>query len=377
MLAIVFALLFPSPVTALSCPYECEVINWLNSQEVSWRQVSFSPPLRHHKETHVSPRPVLELTTPFDRPPVLLHLLPSPTCLKKCVSPMLTKQMTDSSSLPIIHLHQDEWRDKQDIVCNRLLMRLGRTKSRIFARKTTVKRINGDVARNFLQEHHLWSATKAKHNYGLFDSKNELVAVATFSKGRTILRSGNLHQSYELLRFCSMKNGTIVGGITKLVKALVREQNPDDIVTVVDRDWGTGSGWHALGFETVHIMSPLAMVVGDGVRRHLVGAGIQTDNSKSKTKGRLGVPANVLEELSSIKDSGKALTCLAGHGYHPIYDAGVERLIMVVPKDDRVERPAVQLWKQSMPTYATSYYSNNSGIAALLDFIKQKECQAI
>ena len=129
------------------------------------------------------PRTLLELTTPVDRPPVLLHLLPSPSCSKECVSPILTKQMTDSFSLPIIHLHQDVWRAKQDIVCNRLLMRLGRTNSRIFARKTTVKRINGDVARCFLQEHHLWSATKAKHNYGLFDSvTNELVAVATFSK---------------------------------------------------------------------------------------------------------------------------------------------------------------------------------------------------
>ena len=92
-----------------------------------------------------------------------------------------------------------------------------------------------------------------------------------------------------------------------------------------------------------------------------------------KTKGRLGVPANVLGELSSIEDSTEAFTCLAGHGYHPIYDAGVERLMMVVPKDDRVERSAVQLWKQSVPTYATSYYSNNSGISALLDYIEQKD----
>ena len=52
MLAIVFALLFLSPVQGLSCPYECEVINWLNSQDISWRQVSFSPPRRHYEETH-------------------------------------------------------------------------------------------------------------------------------------------------------------------------------------------------------------------------------------------------------------------------------------------------------------------------------------
>jgi hypothetical protein len=372
MLAIIFVLLFLHSVTAFSCPFECEVTNWLDSQDISWRQVSFSTARRHEEETHLPPRPFLELTTPLDRPPVLLHLLPSPTCSRECVSPILTKQLTDSFSLPIIHLHQDEWRAKHDIVCNRLLMRLGRTNSRIYARKTTVRRINGDVARGFLQEHHLWSATKGKHNYGLSDSDNELVAVATFSKARAVLRGGTPHISHELLRFCTKQDGTVVGGITKLVKAFVREQKPDDIVTVVDRDWGTGTGWHALGFETVHVMSPLVMVVNDGARRHLVGAGIQNDK-KSKTSGRLGLPANVVEELSSIADSKEALKCLADHGYNPVYDAGVERLMMIVPKNGRNERSAVELWRHSVPTYATSYYSNNSGIAALLDYIEQQD----
>lgn len=383
MLTIVLVLLFVPNVISLSCPYECEVTDFFNSERVSWRKkATFSWP-RHETAANMPPsRELLELTTPSsDRPPVLLHLLTSPTCSEECVSPILTKKMTDSSALPIIHLHQDVWRAKRNIVCNRLLMRLGRTNSRIFARKTTAKRINTDVARSFLEEHHLWSATKAKHNYGLFDGEKELVAVATFSKGRTVLRGGVPHQSHELLRFCSKQDGTVVGGITKLIKAFVREQKPDDIVTVVDRDWGPGSGWHALGFEAVHAMPPLVMAVKDGERRHLVGAGIQKYSDTKKTSaGRLGLTADVLGELASIDDVSKARNCLARHGFYPVYDTGVERLMMVVPDSDAAsvkegdcDRSSVELWKHSVPTYAASYYSNNSGIAALLGDIEQMD----
>ena len=162
----------------------------------------------------------------------------------------------------------------------------------------------------------------------------------------------------------------IIGGITKLIKAFAREHTPDDIVTVVDRDWGPGNGWNGIGFETVAIMPPLVMVIQkkDGLRRYLVGAGLSTDSSNKNA--RLGLEPHLLEQLDSTRegDHKRATDCLAKNGYHTVHDTGVERLLLVIesPADDGVPTSATQLWKESVPTYASQYYSNNIGIASLL-----------
>jgi hypothetical protein len=264
--------------------------------------------------------------------------------------------------------------------------------NRIFARKTKVRRITSSVAMTFLEQHHLWGATKAKHNYGLFVSTTdrnesndlkgeELVAVATFSSKRKILRLGKPHRSHELLRFCSKRDSNVVGGISKLINAFVAEKGPDDIVTVVDRDWGDGSGWHSLGFQSVATMDPIVMAVcpsnsRHSKRRHLVGAGIKNsngDNSTAKKNDRIGLSTDILQELDSFDSVDDILSTLAKHKHFPVYDTGVERLMKVISYDnpdgnklETIEPTIVELWQNSEPTYATEYYSPNLGIATLL-----------
>ena len=383
---------------------------------------------------------------------VALHLIPTPTRLEECLPPKFQKDLTDyfnreeeddrssSSSFStkkkyskVVHLHQDIWNHKREIVRHRLMAQLGlgvhvvattaeqQNKNngraimrRIFARKTKARRINASVAMEFLDMHHLWGATKAKHNYGLFvatlandnggkggknkndsnDVNEELVAVATFSSRRKIIRSGKPHRSHELLRFCSRRDSNVVGGISKLIKAFVREKTPDDIVTVVDRDWGDGSGWYSLGFHSVATMDPMVMAVcplnGDDVseypqRRHLVGAGIQSatnanasdnnlgnNNTTVINKDRLGLSIDVLQELDSLHSVEDVLRTLSDHGYFPVYDTGVQRLMKVIHYDRDGNEPNItktttaELWQNSKPTYAKEYYSPNLGISVLL-----------
>eukprot|EP00536_Pseudo-nitzschia_multiseries_P002750 jgi/Psemu1/184276/e_gw1.38.142.1 len=366
---------------------------------------------------------------------IALHLIPTPTQLEECLPPKFQKDVTDyfnrekdaihirnsgtrisqnERSNPryakVIHLHQDIWNSKREIVRHRLMAQLGNndtgrsaTTRRIFARKTVVRRISASVAMEFLDDHHLWGATKAKHNYGLFVRKSkdatvdvdvdvdesELVAVATFSTRRKIVRSGKAHRSHELLRFCSRKDSNVVGGISKLIKAFVTEKIPDDIVTVVDRDWGDGSGWYPLGFHSVATMDPIVMAVQpfnkgesqSASRRHLVGAGIKiadtsTGNSTSSlnNKDRVGLSADVLQELDALDSTEDILGALSNHGFFPVYDTGVERLMKVISYDrnakehepETTRQSVVELWKNSQPTYAKEYYSPNLGIAALL-----------
>ena len=360
-------LLLSSPTSnGSTSPYFREVTEWLNQQKMTWNEI-------HQTDFQTSNR-ILSLGASK----IALHLLPIPTKQSECVSPTLTKQMTDASIAgqlswaphTIIHLHQDVWLDKLEIVQCRLLAKLGRTPHRIFARKTIAKRINSVTAMAFLQQHHLWGPTKAKYYYGLFAiTTQEQVAVATFSARRNILRNGVPHKSHELVRYCAKRDGTVVGGISKLLQAFIVDQQPDDIVTLVDRDWGPGSGWHPLGFQTVQIMHPLVMLTSpkDGLRRHIVGAGIQEG---SKT-GRLGIPESIMEELDKLQCPHEAFQQLVSQEMYPVHDTGVERLMMLVNTSTRDSTK--ELWKTSVPTYSQTYYSGNSGVAALLKQAEQ-EC---
>jgi hypothetical protein len=180
-------------------------------------------------------------------------------------------------NLKLIHIWDDLWQSKQSIVKSRILSFLSKSKT-IPARLTQVRRIDKEIADNFLIENHLQSTVGAKLKYGLFlpqryfrvinqnylithsliHSLEILVAVATFSNAKKILREGTEFRSYEMIRFANLKEITVVGGLNKLLKNFVKEQNPDDIMTYADGDWSDGSNYEKIGFERIEQTAPLA-----------------------------------------------------------------------------------------------------------------------
>jgi hypothetical protein len=281
---------------------------------------------------------------------------------------------------------------------------------RIYARQTIAKRIDRITARHFLLQHHLWGTTHSKYSYGLYDKttrnlgnnnhtdtdtnmvQGQLVAVATFSSRRNVRRGQGqeqrIYHSYELIRTCSCSDTSIVGGISKLISAFIQDKSTpekpvDDIVTVIDRDWGIGqSNWYTLGFSTVATMLPIPMVIAsmDGTRRHLIGAGMQSEDhpyiALPKVDAQLirfGLPTHVLSELENITSYYEAIQCLHRHGYYLIYDAGVERLVRLVSNPEEVNKEKIQsIWNSSSPQYATKHYSNVSGIDAIIKHVAKQ-----
>ena len=74
----------------------------------------------------------------------------------------------------LIHIFEDEWIDKQDIVKSIIKNKLGLVDNKIYARKCEVKDVSQEIAYNFLFEHHLQTPIYSKYNYGLYYN-NELV----------------------------------------------------------------------------------------------------------------------------------------------------------------------------------------------------------
>ena len=345
-----------------------------------------------------------------------------------------------SSPTSIVHLHRDVWLRSRSIVESRLRGKCGMHRRRYYARKTAVRKISKSEYVPFLTEHHLWGATGAKFAYGLFAKDGgagpvDLVAVASFSSGRTISRADRPFRSFELLRFCTAKDSTVVGGLTKLLSAFVRDVTAGrgegdgsagvDVVTSIDRDFGRGDAWP--NFVSVEVMDPVPMFVGDvdGARRHAVGAGLtpleQPRRRRRRTTGdekdddddddddndddnddddrskmisspwvlRAGLPNSLLCELDEgwgdDRDDREddPWRTAARHGFHPVFDAGVERLISVVADggggdededgDDgrtKIGPCPVELWDASTPRYAKEHYSSNAGVRAMLQCIR-------
>ena len=224
-----------------------------------------------------------------------LRLLPTPRRSEDCLDPGSSARLTDAAEAQgssIIHLHEDTWRLRGNIVRDRLLNRVQATQ-RVFARKTTARPIAAEEAIAFLDENHLWGPTNAKYAYGLF-LQDELVAVATFTKRKLVKRRSCKRRTHELLRFCARRDMRVVGGITKLLSAFRKDRDVDDIVTNIDRDWGGGAGWRAIGFETVEIMPPLPMAIdaNEGRRRFLCGRPVGIH--------RPGLPDDLVADLHEL-----------------------------------------------------------------------------
>lgn len=136
----------------------------------------------------------------------------------------------------------------------------GRT---VFARNCEVRKIDRKTADAFLDANHIWGSASCRDCYGLFRRRmtgvserltanvaeassaasdvvpvresncttGELVAVATFSNARRWEKQGRTVSSYEWVRYASLKDTRVVGGMGKLLKAFIEERHPDDIMT--------------------------------------------------------------------------------------------------------------------------------------------------
>ncbi len=190
-----------------------------------------------------------------------------------------------------VYLFEDRWWSAREMVQERILARLERFRS-IFARKCKVLSGRGNPAiaeqvRDFLQRHHSYSNAKCRYRYAL-EYEGEIVAVATFSEGRPMVRKiGSMLQnvpkedqenanilifdSYEWIRYASLPGVRVVGGMGRLLNAFIEERytriepgTPLEVMTYSDSEWGNGDVYEKLGFKYAGERSPVEYFVHKG-----------------------------------------------------------------------------------------------------------------
>ena len=161
----------------------------------------------------------------------------------------------DENGLRLIHIFEDEWLDKREITESRLRSILGAVKERIYARECDIKDVDSAECKEFLEKNHIQGNVNAPIRYGLYKD-GELVSVMTFCKPRRNLGQNGGNGEYELLRFCSRLNTSVVGGASRLFKRFIREHNPNTVISYADRRWNTGNVYEKLGFVFSHFSQP-------------------------------------------------------------------------------------------------------------------------
>lgn len=131
---------------------------------------------------------------------------------------------------------------------------------RVFARSCVVKRISNTEGEAFLKRYHLMGPTNCAWTFGLF-KQSELLALASFSKGRKMRRLPAHLRSFELIRFCTLPGITVTGGLSKILKHFIQERGAGDIMTYVDAVWSSGESFVKAGFEFAGHSTPKAYLV--------------------------------------------------------------------------------------------------------------------
>lgn len=165
-----------------------------------------------------------------------------------------------------ILIFEDEWRYKKDITKSRINNLLGINKTKIFARKCTIKELKYSECKDFMNNNHIQGSVSGKHYLGLFYN-NELVSLMTFGDLRINLGSKKENGSYELLRFCNKLNTSVVGGASKLFKYFIKNYNPIKVISYCDKRWSRGKLYETLGFNLIRESKPNYFYINNFLRK--------------------------------------------------------------------------------------------------------------
>lgn len=200
----------------------------------------------------------------------------------------------------LIHINEYAWINKRQIVESRIRSLLGLT-AKIFARKCTVQKIK--YPKQFLDANHLQGrGVPTGINYGLY-YENMLVATMTFSKSRY-----RREYQYELIRYCSILNTTIIGGASKLLRAFERDYQPTSIVSYANRDYSQGNLYQQLGFVCVDTTKP-------GYTYNKRGQELQLSRYNFQKAKLEAVLDNYNSQLTELEN-------MHNNNYYRVYDSG-------------------------------------------------------
>jgi hypothetical protein len=209
--------------------------------------------------------------------------------------------LAEKRGVQLLHIFDYEYDDdvKLDIFKSIILGKCGYNK-KIYARKCEIKELSSEEYQSFLEFNHIKGKIASKIKIGLFFD-NDLIMVSGFSKPRF-----NKRYEWELIRMCTKKGFSVVGGASKIFKYFTNKYEPETIISYCDRKFFNGDVYKKLGMKKINSQTPNYVWV--------------KNNSKIDIKTRYDTQKHKISD-----ETNKHLTedqIMKSKGYMKIYDCG-------------------------------------------------------
>lgn len=159
-------------------------------------------------------------------------------------------QLCENRGVHLIHVFEYEWINNEDKIKSILKSFFATDSQKVFARNCSVKEISSDEAKAFSSSNHLQGHANASVYLGLFHN-DELVEIETFGHPRFCRK-----YEWELVRECSKKDMSVVGGKSKLFSYFVKHYDPESVVSYCDASKFTGDSYLKCGMKLTGWNSP-------------------------------------------------------------------------------------------------------------------------
>lgn len=217
----------------------------------------------------------------------------------------------EQAGIFLFHIFGYEWIYRRAIIESMLRNLLKCPRSVVYARKCQVKEVSNAAAREFLSQNHRQGAANSPVRLGLY-YKDELVSLMTFGKMRGTIGTGkeDLSDCWELVRFCSKLNTSVVGGASKLFKHFIELYQPKQIRSFSDRAHTRGNLYRQLGFVEVRRSEA-----------NYVWVDAKTDKAYHRVNAQKKNLKKFLKD-DSIDLSKTETQIMIEHGFVQVYDSG-------------------------------------------------------
>lgn len=144
--------------------------------------------------------------------------------------------------IQLLHIWEDDWVYKKEIVKSIILNKINHIKNRIYARNCEIRIVDSKTSKEFLNNNHIQGNTTSSIRIGLFH-ENILVSLMTLGN-----RNINSSKTFELIRFCNILNTNVVGAASKIFSFFKKNYNYDKIISYSDISLFNGNMYENLGF---------------------------------------------------------------------------------------------------------------------------------
>jgi len=216
----------------------------------------------------------------------------------------------ESQGIQLIRVFEDEWQYRNNQVKSLLTNRLGKLGAKLYARECRLVQVSNESARSFYEVNHIQGWRRTGLSLGL-QYGEDLVAVMTFTQSLSE-RGVEAKGTWELARFASAVQ--VVGGASKLFKALLDTTKANTVNSYSDDRLFTGKVYQALGFNLHSKVPPSYSYWKSGLKLRL-----------HKSHFRHSKLPKLLGERYNPNLTERA-NCEAA-GYYQVYDCGLTKWV--------------------------------------------------